>query len=126
MMEKEFLAGDEQPLADRPRMVSRKARSRTEHIVKEEAMELARVEFPIPPGTVTAILTSGGWSIPDSPESPRGQGLERILNLIFPMSQYGSSDGDPVACAARSAAESLEGTVTFIRPQPEGSPTPIH
>jgi hypothetical protein len=86
-------------------------------------MELARVEFPIPPGTVTAILTPGGWSIPDRPESARGQGLERILNLIFAMSQFGSSDGDPVACAAQSAAESLEGTVTFIRPQPDSATT---
>ena len=70
-------------------------------------------------GAVTAILTTAGWSIPDRPDLARSQGLERVLNLIFPISYSGRLDGDPVARAARSAAEALEGTVTFIRPRPD-------
>lgn len=85
-------------------------------------MELARVVFQIPVGTVTAILTTGGWSIVDRPDLSRGQGLERVLNLIFPTSQYGRFVDDPVACAARDAAAALEGTVTFIRPKPDDPP----
>ncbi len=84
-------------------------------------MELARVVFPFSMGTVTAILTSAGWSILDRPELARGQGLERVLNLIFPLSHFGPFEGDPVAIAARNAAEALEGTVIFIRPQPQES-----
>jgi hypothetical protein len=79
-------------------------------------MELARVEFCSPPGTVTAVLTRAGWSVANDAEVGRQQGLERILNLIFSISKFSPEDGDPVAHAAQSAAAALEGTVTFIRP----------
>ena len=85
-------------------------------------MELARVVFQVPLGAVTAILTTAGWSIPDRPDLARSQGLERVLNLIFPISHSGRLDDDPVARAAHSAADALEGTVTFIRPQPDELP----
>lgn len=57
----------------------------------------------------TATLTDAGWQCPESAT------MARILDLDSPLSKFGPADGDPVACAARSAAKLTAGTVAWIR-----------
>jgi hypothetical protein len=78
-------------------------------------MKLATVKYP----GGTADLTESGWVVPFD------QGLARVLNLAWPVSNYGPSAGDPVICAAGSVAEALCGVVTFSR-IPTFNPDAVH
>jgi len=65
-------------------------------------------------------LTHDGWECPDQPL------LARHLNSVYPFSEYGPADGDPVTRAAHDVAAALNGKVTFIRPVPDAPPGTVY
>jgi hypothetical protein len=68
-------------------------------------MKLASVRSNL----VQADLTDQGWAVARDP------GLASSLNMLWPLSRYGPSDGDPVVRAAGDVAEAIGGLVTFTR-----------
>ena len=71
-------------------------------------MVFATIEISCGPETISSDLTADGWTCPAYPE------LARHLDILFSMSRYASSPGDPVYAAARM----MNGSITFIRDWP--------
>jgi hypothetical protein len=75
-------------------------------------MVFATIKISCGPETVSVDLTADGWTCPAYPE------LARHLDILFSMSRYASSAGDPVYAAALAAARTMNGSITFIREWP--------
>ena len=72
-------------------------------------MVFATIVISCGPETVSSDLTDDGWTCPAHPE------LARHLDILFSMSRYASSAGDPAYAAALAAARMMNGSITFIR-----------
>jgi hypothetical protein len=72
-------------------------------------MVFATIEISCGPETVFTDLTANGWTCPAYPE------LAHHLDILFSMSRYAPSAGDPVYAAALAAARTMNGSITFIR-----------
>ena len=75
-------------------------------------MVFATIEISCGSETVSLDLTDAGWTCPAYPE------LARQMDILFSMSRYASSAGDPVYAAALAAARTMNGSITFIREWP--------
>jgi hypothetical protein len=82
-------------------------------------IKLAVVTFTLD-RLLVATLTDAGWECHEAPV------IARLLDLGSPLSKFGPGDGDPVTCAARSAAQLLDGKVDFIRAIPDDPPGTVY